>query len=187
MIKTVQSTFSWCAELSRCCECFTKPENLGYFIIQLQWCTLYLQYIRCINTWHSHLAFTLVTNTLFSFQIIIPSPSQSHIHSALSHKHHPSTHRSAAATSPAVCCPAPPHPPLPAIRANLPVANTVVLTFHGTALWINVLLPWHQVLVTLGSPCGWLAHDYYAFHKPAITENAYISKPTKYIMAYNNT
>ena len=124
---------------------------------------------------------------MFLFQIIILSPSQRHINSALSHKHNPSTQRSAAATIPSVCCPAPPHLLLPPIRANLLVANTVVLTFHRTALWINVLLPWHQVLVALGSPCGWLAHDYYAFHKPAITENAYISKPTKYIMAYNNT
>lgn len=91
----------------------------------------------------------------------------------------------------------PPAPPPPAVqhplvlhflpfRANLPAANALVLAIYRAALWINVLLPWHQLLVALGSPCGWLARDYYAFHEPAITEKAYISKPTKYIMAYNN-
>lgn len=51
-------------------------------------------------------------------------------------------------------------------------------------LWINVLLPWHRNLVTLCCLCVWLAYDYYAFHKLPIIEKAYISEPTKYIIAY---
>lgn len=115
------------------------------------------------------------------------SPTVTHILPTSLSQGHPPTDRQQPPASPSACCPTPSHPPLPAIRANLPVANALVLTIHGAALWINALLPWHQVLVALGSPCGWPAHDYHAFHKPAITEKAYIPEPTKYIMAYNNT
>lgn len=48
-------------------------------------------------------------------------------------------------------CPAPSHPLLGAIMANFPVANALVLSIYTAALRINVLLPWHQILVGPGS------------------------------------
>lgn len=60
-------------------------------------------------------------------------------------------------TSPPVCWPPPPRPQLAAITTNLPAANALVLAILQAASWVNVLLPWHQVLVALGSSFGRLA------------------------------
>lgn len=60
-------------------------------------------------------------------------------------------------STPPVCRPPPPRPQLAAITTNLPAANALVLTILQAASGINVLLPWHQVLVALGSSFGRLA------------------------------
>lgn len=74
---------------------------------------------------------------------------------------------------PSVCRLAPPRSPLLAIRANFPATGALVLAIRCAALQINVLLPWHQVLVALGSSFDWPARDYYAFHNQQLQK-----KPT---------
>lgn len=81
-----------------------------------------------------------------------------------SHLHHthllisgpPSDGSAVPTSSLSVCCPAPSHPLFPDIRTNLLVANALVLAIHRAELQINVLLPWHRILVALGSiVAGW--------------------------------
>lgn len=98
---------------------------------------------QIVHTYTGIYLCTVVTNTQRSWDHRLTNP---HIYS---------THQ----LSLSACCPAPSRPPLLAIRANLPAGKALVLAIHRAALWINVLLPWHQVLVALGSPFGWLAHD----------------------------